>query len=491
MFFDRNWKCVPVENVLQDKEIIVFGCSMRNADMFQYIPKEKVKCIFDNDETKWGTVVNGITVEQPRRMKNEILITAVMDYKNLIPQFKLLGFDTFYCYMCDETYQKYYKEYIFFYLRNSWKYEFADTVQNCKYLHFITDDKFFTPMVEIIETAFDMKEHVFIIYSFNGANQNNRYDVWDKYLELSEKYGNIIIVDEWYNLKGIDNQVVLENALMKTQNVEKIIFHSEWFSPTIKDFFSRDEMLEQVKEKGIWIVWSGNVGKDKESEKNIEQVLKYCNVCAALTDNEFQRLSECVKLEIKQHFYNGLSYSRMIDRPVMRKENRKVLLGHSCFRYNNILEAIEILEKFKEVIDVYVVTSYGDEDYIDEVMLLGNKIYGEHFHAVNEFMPYQEYVEFLNEMDVAVWGEDVAAGNTTLQILFWLNKKVYLKENAYKLQADKGYHTYMFSQIAEDDLDKFWENEYQEINYKIAKEVFDKEKLIQKWRELYELDMSN
>lgn len=489
MFFDKEWEMVSITDVWKDKDIIIFGCSMRNEELFRYIPKDRIKCIYDNDEAKWGTIVNGIKVQQPQKKVNEILVTAVMDYKNLIPQFELLGFDTFYCYMCDEIYQKYYKEYIPFYLRNAWQYEFADSVQNCKYLHVISDDKFFSPTVEMIENAFDIKEHAFIIYYFNIPNLNNRYGMWDKYLELSKKSGNVVIVDDSCNFRGIDNQEVLRNALIKMQNVEKIIFHGEWMTPTIKDFFAQEEILDLVKEKGIWIVWSGNVGKDKANEANIEQVLKYCKVCALLREREFEQLSKCVKLEAKRHFDNRLNYTRILERPMARSGNRNVLLGHSCFSYNNVVDSLKILEKFKGEIDVYAITSYGDEEYIDEVIALGNKIYGEHFHAINNYMSYPEYVEFLNSMDVAVWGENVAAGNTTLQILFWLEKKVYLKEESYKLQVDNGYQPCMFSQIEEEELNEFWNNKYRKKNYEVAKEVFNKEKLIQKWRELFELDM--
>ena len=490
MFFDRNWKCVLIDEVVRDKKIILFGCSMRNEEIFQHIPKESIKCIFDNDKTKWGTFVDGIKVEEPRKKIDEILVTGVMDYKNLIPQFKTLEFDTFYCYMCDEIYQKYYKEYISFYISNSWKYEFADLFQNCKYLHVISDDKFFTPTVEIIESAFDMREHAFIIYYLNVPNLNDRYGMWGKYFELSKQYKNVVIIDDICNFNGEDNNEILRNALEKSCNVEKIIFHGEWLTPTIKDFFAREEILELVKKKGIWIVWSGNSGNDEVNKENIGQVLKYCKVCVISPNEEYHRLSKCVDLEVKKHLSNGLTYSRIIDRPVVKNEKRHVLLGHSCFRYNNVIDSLKILEKFKEDIEVYALTSYGDEDYIDEVIKTGIGIYGERFHTVEHYMTYPEYVKFLNTMDVAVWGEDVAAGYTTLQILFWLEKKVYLKENVYNFLLKVGYQPYEFSQIAEENLNEFWENRYKEWNYEIAKEVLAKEKLVQKWRELFELDMN-
>ena len=90
MFFDKKWEIVSTTDAWKDRDIIVFGCSMRNEELFQYIPKDRIKCIYDNNEAKWGTVFDGIRVERPRKKVNEILVTAVMDYKNLLPQFELL-----------------------------------------------------------------------------------------------------------------------------------------------------------------------------------------------------------------------------------------------------------------------------------------------------------------------------------------------------------------------------------------------------------------
>ena len=492
MFFDKNWECISGDEFSKYKKIIIFGWSLNNHRIFQYIPKEAIMCIFDNDKTKWGTIIDGIKVEQPRNKVDEILVTAVMDYKNLIPQFKELGFDTYFFHVCEDAYEKCYQKYISFYIKNSRKFEFSKEVERCKYLHIIPDDKFFLPTVAMIEDAFDMKEHAFIIYLFNGPNINNRYGIWEKYLELSEKYGNIVIVDDAWNIMGYDCNENLERALEKSKSCEKIIFHGEWLSSPIKDFFAKECRLRLVKEKGIWIVWSGNMGKDKENELNIKQVLKYCKVCTGLNEKEYQHLSKIVNLENKYHFYSSTSqYSWSIDKPIEKNGRKNVIVSHSCFRYNNIIESLKILEKYKGQIEVYAVASYGEEAYINEVMTEGKKIYGEHFHAVKEFMKYPQYVEFLNEMDVAVWGEEVAGGHTTLQILFWLKKKVYLKTDAYMMEVERGYQPYNYYQILNESFDQLWQNEYQEKNYEVAEEVFSKEKAIQRWRELYEFDMNS
>ena len=196
-----------------------------------------------------------------------------------------------------------------------------------------------------------------------------------------------------------------------------------------------------------------------------------------------------------KHFLydKGASYSWILDKPEKKVQNRNILLGQSCYARNNDMETLQVLEKYKGTIDVFCITAYGSYDCIKEVVQEGKRIFGNRFHEVDRFMPYAEYVDFLNTMDVAVYGLEAAASYDTLRILFWLKKKVYLKKDSPVdlMTRDDGFQVYDYYHIPEESIEELFEDRTAEENYKQSLDEFDKEKIIERWRGLFELDMDN
>ncbi len=498
MIFDRNWKELTGEQLkekITNKKIAIFGASQRNGDIVNLISNENISCIYDNDQSKWGNSVDGIEIKAPQKTAGEIIVTVLEDYRNLIPQLSVLGFQDIYYFMRDDVYNNFYKAYIEFFRKKETDFLLDKKQNNFKYIHICIDDKFFLPIVNIVENGFVMQEHAFVIYNLNTANIHNKYGTWQKYLELSKKYQNIVLIEDGCVIPNLMNEEdELERTISYIKESEKIIFHGEWMDEKIRTYFCREELFLEVKKKGMWIVWSGNVGKNECNKIFIETLLKHCKVIVCRKIGEAYS-DLCDAVDMPKHFLydRGATYSWIIDKPKKKVASRNVLLGQSCYPYNKNIETLQLLEKYKDEIDVFCIAGYGENGYIEKVQQEGKRIFGERFHLVDKFMPYTEYVDFLNIMDVAVYGMEIAGSYDTLRILFWLGKKVYLKKDSPLdlMTRDDGFHVFDYYQIQQTSVDDFFECKVVEENYLLSCEEFDKPKIIDRWRGLFELDMNN
>lgn len=92
---------------------------------------------------------------------------------------------------------------------------------------------------------------------------------------------------------------------------------------------------------------------------------------------------------------------------------------------------MHLLSKFKnENIRIFAPLSYGDLDYAKIVIEEGKRIFGEKFTALKEFMNEDEYYQFLNSMDIAIFDmkRQQALGNIYASLYF--GKKVFLRNNS-------------------------------------------------------------
>lgn len=106
----------------------------------------------------------------------------------------------------------------------------------------------------------------------------------------------------------------------------------------------------------------------------------------------------------------------------------KILFGHSGDPTGNQLDGLHYIKnKLKEANDVYTFLSYGDENCRKWTAEYGQREFGNHFHAITNFMTRPEFVDCLNEMDVLMMyhNRQQAEGNIMTSLV--LGKPVFIK----------------------------------------------------------------
>lgn len=102
--FDRNeieTYSKEVENSvnIRNKDIVIFGASTLGIKTFELL-KENYNIIYycDNDNKKWGSLLNGIEIISPKKLiklNNISVVVASMYYREIIEQLKILGIDDY------------------------------------------------------------------------------------------------------------------------------------------------------------------------------------------------------------------------------------------------------------------------------------------------------------------------------------------------------------------------------------------------------------
>ncbi len=473
----------------ENRKVILFGASKKNELFFEAFPSIPIKYIFDNDKEKWGTKNCAIPVVQPFPKEEEaLLVSGVQDWFAISKQVNELGYYQLYFFLETEESEVLYGAYLDAFYPFVWHCEEEDMTA-IRYVHVIPDQKFFLPVMEMIEYAFDMREHFFYIYSINASNPGDIYHIWDQYKRLSDQYGNIYIQHEFGGAgRTVDEIRHLEDIVLQS---EKIIFHGEFLNSNVKEFFVRQ--LEEVKKKGVYLPWSGLAGTDPATNKYIGELLQHVRI--VVTNVDF------IKENIRKKFVNnpktvwmtnGLSYARKTE-PIRPKEKKtkNVFIGHSAYDYSRQMETLEDLTALKALGDdatIYCIVSYGEKRYIQRLLEKGTQYFGSRFCAITTYLDYKEYVDLLKKMDIALIGMEVMAGRNTLELLFWSRVKVYLKPgtDVYRRMRSMGYKINDYNRIFEESEESLFFNRDEEWNCSVAAREFDIDLKVRQWRELYE-----
>ena len=116
--------------------------------------------------------------------------------------------------------------------------------------------------------------------------------------------------------------------------------------------------------------------------------------------------------------------------PEVKHSSINILVGNSADPSNNHLEVFDKLEVFKDQdIKIYAPLSYGNQTYAKKVIEEGKKQFGDKFEPLTDMMPFDQYLEFLGLIDVAIFNHkrQQAMGNTIT--LLSLGKKVFMRSD--------------------------------------------------------------
>lgn len=474
MILNAEWE--PQQNKVISKpyckKAFVFGISKRNCYLTDALQEFCVEGFFDNNSELWGSCENDIPITIPRYVANAVVFVAIKKYVDVVLQLLELGYSqkNIYIFLEDEVYVKQKSCYLDLFSEQNFELK---TTGNIKFVHVINDQKFVLPTLDAIEKYFDVKEHFFVIHSLGQSNEYDLYQTWKTCIDFQNKYKNIYFVDNYYNGWFVDWNEKLNELDEIIMSCKRIIFHGEWLSDEITEYFSEKQNV--LQEKAIWIVWSGNLENDTQNFPYIQKMLRYVGAVVSNNQYIFDCIDEKFQMLSYKKIFSNFNYTTSGNEIIGKKEGNKVFIAHSCYSHDNTLEALELLYKFSEQIDIYCITSYGDEVAIAATKETGVKLYGSRFHAVDEFLEYKKYAELIADMDVAFFCQETGAGFGTLQLLFASRAKVYAKQgsNTVKNVTDYGYKVSYCEDIKNQNIESFFDDRYVEHNYKVASKNFE------------------
>jgi dTDP-N-acetylfucosamine:lipid II N-acetylfucosaminyltransferase len=348
-----------------------------------------------------------------------------------------------------------------------------------KHLHVFHNDKFTNPYIDLINSNFKQNEHLFLVL---GREQ----------CEKGASYDNTIHINK--SLKGI---VKLVKNLYLFDN---IYLHGLFIPHVIILLFFQPWLLSKCN----WVIWGGDL-------------YKYCNENMTLREKVFEKMRSIsirnlgglithIKGDYKltqtwynakgEHYYTFMYPSNLYkkyDLSKIKKDPEKtyIQIGNSADPTNNHIEIFNELKEVKGLknknFEIICPLSYGNKEYANTVLEKGKELFGEKFKPLMEFIPFENYLEILAKIDIAIFNHQrqQAVGNITT--LLSLEKKVYIRDDITTWSFCKEHGLKVYS------INKEFQNLFEPIpasvrliNKNKMIEQFSVEKLVNDWKIIFE-----
>ncbi len=344
-------------------------------------------------------------------------------------------------------------------------------------------EKWTQQIMESNERNLNKYHHRYFLYSLNPEMENKVEKVKDE--------SNVV----WsLGEMSLGNY---KDMIMEMQRADKIIFHSLFMS-TLMMFIINLVGLIHVK-KYTWFIWGGEIYNElwtfQKCKKNKKILVREwmrrwfigrIPLINSVCDLDYPHVKKYYRTnaKFKRTFYQlpFLKCSEVIEKD--DKETR-ILIGNNAM---DTCQHIESMKKIKPFVDektkVYVILSYPkvSREYKKSVMRCGRDLFGDNFIPINKFVPYKEYMDFVNSIDIAVMNHNRQQGVSNLINLFHMGKKLYINpKNTYyhELKKYKGI-VYNINEIDDSFLDKL-SDEVKTYNKEIAEEMNSDKEYKKQW----------
>jgi hypothetical protein len=323
-------------------------------------------------------------------------------------------------------------------------------------MHIAPLDKFIPPFIQFVNSNFDNVKHRFFV--LKTIKKQEQY-------QLPKNINNLYLITGYFK-----NVFAFFRYLYQS---EKIIIHGLFSRALVLLLFLQPWLLK----KCYWVMWGGDFYFPEKQSWLKKQVIKRMGHFITYIKGDYELVQKWYGANGEYHecfMYSSNLYKEYNIKP-KEHDTINIQLGNSADPTNNHIEVLQSLVRFKdENIQIFVPLSYGNKDYAEEVITYGKELFGDKFVALTEFMPFETYLEFLSEIDIAIFAHkrQQAMGNTIT--LLGLGKKVYLDSKTVQFDFFKKHDVEIFD-VNDIDLQilnqkKASENK-EKIKYLFSKEV--------------------
>lgn len=339
-----------------------------------------------------------------------------------------------------------------------------------KVLHIGSAGIIMIPFVEFINKNFLKQDHLFLL----SPEKDHEIPSDSNVLNLAA-------------LPRISRQLRKVGAMYQS---EQIVLHGLFDTKLIFLLSLQPWLLKKIN----WVIWGGDLYDHVFANKNLKWRVR--EVFKKIVVRRLGRLTTYIRgdYELAKEWYgakgqwhecimypSNLCKIYSADR-LPKSSCISILLGNSASQTNNHFDAFEKLRSFSDKdIKIYCPLSYGDKAYADAVAFEGGRIFGNKFIPLRDLMPLREYVEFLANIDVAIFNHErqQAMGNTIT--LLGLGKTVFMRPEVtpFRTLRDLGIEVRDVSDLSLDKIDNL-------VNVKRVKDYFSQKRLQTQWQAIFD-----
>lgn len=355
-----------------------------------------------------------------------------------------------------------------------------------KIIHIFLDEKIVPNIVEMLEMTECDQE--FWIFSSNNFTDRSKL--------LSEKNKNVYLI----NFSVKKDRISLSKSL---KNSSLIVHHGTFWGGRVMFFWLNNILMLS---KSIWFIWGGDLyGLYSKTKLNLLKkfLLKKIPTVATPIVGDYMLAQQLVKTKFR---YFDLRYMDTSVFSLVEKNNEnaekksiKVLVGNSGTTTNKHFEIIDIISKFdNENVEFYFPLSYGNKEYINKVIKYGKHKLPNTFVPITEFMPLEEYNQFLSSIDIGIFNNNRQQAVGNINALLFSKTKIYLRDDttmwSFFKRSIKNYNVFSIFDIETMNFREFIEIDIKSIEecsawvYKLN----NSEKVCSEWEKMiYELGGKN
>lgn len=345
-------------------------------------------------------------------------------------------------------------------------------------IHLIHHEKFTKPYVDFINDKFNPHDHLFLITS--DQKQNG----------IFKSYKNVVFIKNSFAL--------FKKHIPYFKSANKIIVHGLFSEYLILSLYLNSKYLERC----YWVIWGGDLyNVYYNRNKTIKTLLLYqlrkrvivkIKHLISFVEGDFNLVEKIFNPHAHHHY--SFTYTSNVftitKPPLTQKHYNKsdkyvvVQVGNSGSQTNNHLEVFHKLKKYNNI-KVYVPLSYGDSGYIKKVIDVGQTIFGNRFIPLTTYLPYEEYLEYLDQIDVAIFNHDRQEGFGNIIQLLGRGKKVSIRKDISTFSELKKHKILIFDS-SENNYDSLINSNFEDIvDTKLVKEIFSHKALINQWEKIF------
>jgi dTDP-N-acetylfucosamine:lipid II N-acetylfucosaminyltransferase len=288
--------------------------------------------------------------------------------------------------------------------------------------HLFSDNpKFIYPFVDLIQKQFNIKEHIFFIFTETQPPPVGK--------------ARLIKVKTAFDL--------LKMALLLNR-AKCIVLHGMFFSNETLFLLNSQPWL---RKRMFWFMYGGDFYFPDRQPTIRRRLIKKVGNLVSSVPGDFDYAQKHYRTQGVT--WDCLGYTTNIfvappEHPQPRENgNLRILVGNSATPTNHHCRVFEMIkERSTESLEVLCPLSYGDPAYAEEVVDYGRRLFGEAFKPLRKFVPLVEYQCLLNSVDIAIFDNNRQQALGNIISILGMGKTLYLRPETtvFRMLREKGFY---------------------------------------------------